>query len=59
MVVAIVFAMAPPHLITKCSDQAYRQTHLAECNTSSVPGHGGVGGSGGRRGLLGLGIGPL
>lgn len=56
VVVAIVFSLAPPHLITRCSDPQYRQSHLAECNTSTVPGHGGAGG---RRGLLGLGIGPL
>lgn len=56
VVVTVVIAMAPPHLITKCSDQGYRQDHLAECNVAGPPGHGG---SGGRRGLLGLGIGPL
>lgn len=57
VVVAVVFTLAPPHLITKCSDQVYRQSHLAECNLAGPPGHGGAGG--GRRGLLGLGIGPL
>lgn len=57
LVVTVVISLAPPHLITKCSDQTYRQANLAECNMSSPPGHGGAGG--GRRGLLGLGIGPL
>jgi hypothetical protein len=55
LITAGTLALAPPHLITKCADPGYRQAHLAECNVTGPAGHGGAG----RRGLLGLGIGPL
>lgn len=52
----VVFALAPPPYVVDCSRPEYRADHLALCNMSSEPP---PRGGGGRRGLLGLGIGPL
>lgn len=48
-------ALASPSTAPKCSQQEYRQTHLAECNRQSDRGIGlgGGGGPSGGGGLLG------
>lgn len=56
IVVVVLMVLAPPSLITKCSDPEYRQTHLAECNSSQPPP---IGGGPRRSGLFGLGIGGI
>jgi len=45
-------ATASPNTAPRCSDQVYRQGHLAECNRNGGIGLGG--GSGGGGGLLGV-----
>jgi len=53
LVPPIVAEAAPPEMITKCADAAFRQHHLAECNRSDG-GLGFGGGGGGGKGLLGV-----
>lgn len=53
--------LAPPPMITDCSDVQYRQEHLAECNLPpELRSHGGKGGGGLLGDLLGaIGLGGL